>query len=456
MSLRPTLRLAARDARRAKARSILVVAMIGLPVLALAYADVMWRTSVPSTQESLTQRLGASAAMLEAMSGAGQTVIQPADPQSGWGSTGEAAPPAPPAAPGGPSGPATPSETLAALDLPAGSRLVVEQQTSVGVHTRTGIGSVGWTEVDLGDPALVGRWTLLEGRAAAGADEVVVTAPLLQRTGLELGGTLELTEPARSYTIVGVTELASYRGGESVVAAPGTLIGVEGGIPADQVWTAAGFLDGPPVTWEQVLAFNERGVLVTSRAVILDPPATTPYDEQFGAYGSSVTDLLVPVLIASVVAGLALLEVVLLAGAAFAVGARRQAHSLALVAASGGDRRDLLRRVVLGGGVVLGLVAGIVGVNSGIVAAFATRLALLSLDDAGRRRVRRTSAGARRGRRSRCGDGDPRGGRPRPPGGPDGRRGRAARTAREPCPVPTHADRGRRHGAGRRGALDPG
>ncbi len=74
MSLRPTLRLAARDARRAKARSILVVAMIGLPVLALAYADVMWRTSVPSTQESLTQRLGTSAALLEAVAGPGQTV----------------------------------------------------------------------------------------------------------------------------------------------------------------------------------------------------------------------------------------------------------------------------------------------------------------------------------------------------------------------------------------------
>ena len=60
---------------------------------------------------------------------------------------------------------------------------------------------------------------------------------------------------------------------------------------------------------------------------------------------------------------MALLEVVLLAGPAFAVGARRQSRSLALIAANGGTPSQS-RRVVLGTAVVIGAVAGIVGARS--------------------------------------------------------------------------------------------
>ena len=67
---------------------------------------------------------------------------------------------------------------------------------------------------------------------------------------------------------------------------------------------------------------------------------------------------------------MALIEVVLLAGPAFAVGARRQARTLALIAASGGTPRQA-RRVILGSGVVLGLVAAAAGLVLGIVAGWA-------------------------------------------------------------------------------------
>nr|WP_246298559.1 FtsX-like permease family protein [Nocardioides panaciterrulae] len=62
---------------------------------------------------------------------------------------------------------------------------------------------------------------------------------------------------------------------------------------------------------------------------------------------------------------MALIEVVLLAGPAFAVGARRQSRSLALLAATGGTPPQA-RRVVLAGAVVLGGVAALVGVGAGI------------------------------------------------------------------------------------------
>ncbi len=62
---------------------------------------------------------------------------------------------------------------------------------------------------------------------------------------------------------------------------------------------------------------------------------------------------------------MALIEVVLLAGPAFAVGARRQSRNLALLAASGGTPRQA-RRVVLASGLVLGSLGAALGVLLGI------------------------------------------------------------------------------------------
>ena len=65
------------------------------------------------------------------------------------------------------------------------------------------------------------------------------------------------------------------------------------------------------------------------------------------------------------IVAMVLLEVVLLAGPAFAVGARKQQRSLALMAAAGGTPKQA-RRVVLGSAIVLGAVAAVVGVLAGI------------------------------------------------------------------------------------------
>ena len=72
------------------------------------------------------------------------------------------------------------------------------------------------------------------------------------------------------------------------------------------------------------------------------------------------------------IAGLGLLEVVLLVGPAFAVGVRRRRRDLALVAVAGGDAAQL-RRVVLADGVVLGVLGAAVGLLVGVGAAFVGR-----------------------------------------------------------------------------------
>lgn len=64
------------------------------------------------------------------------------------------------------------------------------------------------------------------------------------------------------------------------------------------------------------------------------------------------------------VAAMAVLEIVLLAGPAFAVGARRSRRQLGLVGSCGGSRGQV-RAVVLAGGAVLGGVGAVVGVGAG-------------------------------------------------------------------------------------------
>ena len=67
----------------------------------------------------------------------------------------------------------------------------------------------------------------------------------------------------------------------------------------------------------------------------------------------------------ALIAVMALIEVVLLAGPAFAVSARKQQRSLALMAATGGTPKQS-RRVIVAGAVVLGSAAAVVGVALGI------------------------------------------------------------------------------------------
>ncbi len=106
--------------------------------------------------------------------------------------------------------------------------------------------------------------------------------------------------------------------------------------------------------------------MVTSRAVLADPPPVQDMAEQMG-YDTGYGDVLASI---ALVVTMALLEVVLLAGPAFAVSARRQARSLALMAATGGTPRQA-RRVVLASGIVLGLLAAVVGAVLGVVVGWA-------------------------------------------------------------------------------------
>ena len=352
---RPALRMARRDARRARGRSALIVAMIALPVLGMTVVDVLLRTGQLDPDERVAFKIGATQARLEQLDGG--KVLQEPDPDAGLTTSGEEIPGA--VEPG----------SLRAL-APAGLRVLGERSGSVQTTTRGGVGTVGWSEVAAGDPAFNGRFATLEGRAARAPGEVAVSPELLERLGILVGEQVELTEPARAVRVTGVVEEPLAGSAETFFAPPGALGGDDERLGDERLYLAG----SRPVTWDDVLALNERGVAVLSRSVMLDPPARSAVPLYRATEGFEADPDPVLYIGVALVIALATLEVVLLAGAAFAVGARRQARSLALIAACGGEERHL-RRVVLGGGLVLGVAGALTGVIAGIaIAAIAVPL----------------------------------------------------------------------------------
>lgn len=338
---RAVLRLAARDARRHKARSALVVAMVALPVLVLSAVDVVARTAqdhsggqrvaLPATADAVVQVL--------------PYPVQQVPDGTVWSGVGD-----------GLDAPPTAADVLRDL---AATRVVPDTRTSVRYAASDGSRRLELRELDYADPLAAGLVRQLEGRAPRTRQEVAITPELARLAGVQVGERLELTRPAAGLTVVGTVDVAGDDPGSAALTLPGAVAQQ----PAELVDRRYLVETARPVTWDDVLALNPLGYVVTSAAVLADPPARSevPYYDTVGG-GTDPARLAAFVALA---AGMALLEVVLLAGPAVAVGARRSRRVLALLAACGGDRRQV-RDVVLGQGLVLGGVAAVVGVGLGL------------------------------------------------------------------------------------------
>jgi putative ABC transport system permease protein len=342
-SWRLALRLARRDALRSRGRSVLVLVMIALPVLAVTAADVVIQTQSVSSVEGLDRRLGSAAAQV-VVPAEGRPMLQSFDPYDGNTSHGRR------------QDPPTADEVSAAL---GGARLIPEVVGGVDVRTDKGYAWSETTQVDLRDPIAGGLAELTSGRLPQDAGEVVVNQALLDK-GYAVGDRLDLRGKDKpSPLIVGVAESPDLRDAPFAAGPVGSLGPGDLGYPAGPAWLAA----GGPVSWQAVEKLNTMGATVLSREVIENPPPPSEIPDEIRAWSSGTDDAYIAAVALIVV--MALLEVVLLAGPAFAVSARRQSRSLALMAASGGTPAQS-RRVVLAGGVVLGGVAAVLGVGLGI------------------------------------------------------------------------------------------
>jgi len=345
---RPMLRIARRDALRARGRSVLVLAMIALPVLAVVALDTLGRTSEVTVREGLDRKIGSADAMIMFEGDRAPVDQNPDLSYLSSLSTGTELP--------------LPTESSVMTVLGNGSRVIALNGGEVGLLTSAGVSRPGGLEVDLRDPMTTGLFDLREGRMPRSVDEIAVSVRLSER-GLTVGDTVHL-ESGLTRRVAAIVESTSTLEMNRVVGLPGSL-GIAS-TDTHRVWLAhrPGGVD-----WATVRDLNTKGLYVLSRDVVENPPPASEVSAE-AMVDSGMGSAEVAVL--GLVVAMALLEVVLLAGPAFAVGARRQQRSLALIMATGGERRDV-KRAVLAGGLVLGIVAAVFGSVGGVVVALLAR-----------------------------------------------------------------------------------
>ncbi|MEU9831754.1 ABC transporter permease [Streptosporangium sp. NPDC048047] len=331
------LRIARRTAWRSRGRSALIMVMIGLPVLVITTLLTLTETMSVTPREGLTAELGAADVRLIQTPAGTELRQQPGG--ASWRTDGEK------------TAPRTAAEVTALLG--PGARLV---PFDTGV-LRLGGERVEALETDLRDPLTRGMLTLSEGRLPA-AGEVAVTPALGLRPG-------DLLRPsgAAPLTVTGVVEHPHLPSLKRVVG-PDIPVETPDGLWSPREYGTGWLADTPkPVTWADVPALNKAGLSVTSRVTLTDPAGAPVRASALGARQAVGLGAMVIMVV---------LETVLLAGPAFAVGLRRRRRELAGIAAQGGSARHL-RTIVLADGLVLGgtatLVATALGIGAGTLGA---------------------------------------------------------------------------------------
>ncbi|WP_427016363.1 hypothetical protein ACQCSX_16615 [Pseudarthrobacter sp. P1] len=345
------LRLAWRDIRAHRGRSALVMALIALPIAAFSGAATLAQSMLPTPAEAVVRALGQTQARLGDMHSSNAHGLQNVAGDA-FTSTDH-----------------TPDPDFVATRpvdaVPAGYRALPYarfQTTATAGRAQVPLAAVA---ADVLDPAFDGRMALLSGRGPAASSEALASPGVLERFRKELGN--ELATAAGTFVLVGTVRDLQTADSGSVLYLAADQLPAAGAATVD----TDVYLVGPaPVEWAQVRGFNARGIDVTSRHVLLDPPADTELGAAagLGTGGYSSYRAQTYLSFGALAGVLALLEVVLLAGAAFAVGARKQHRDLALLAASGAESATL-RAVVTSSGVWLGAAGGAVGAAVGLAAA---------------------------------------------------------------------------------------
>lgn len=359
-SWRAAIRIARRDAWRFKGRSALVLSMIALPIVGVSALDITVRSSELSKEQQLTRDIGAADARLEG-TGNGNTPIYQGLSDHGYTQVDE-------------DDPYLSEPTDVSRAFPAGARMVSDTTGSAKSLTEHGLLDVDVRELKATDPMTAGVLSLTRGHFPAKTDELAASTEFLKQSGLKVGSRVSFRDFDRAYTVSGAYELPDELDALQLNALPGAFLKPYGkaltakglSVPDNATDYLVDLKGGGGFTWNMVKQANAKGVYVDSRAVTLDPPAEAdvPLFTKFPSWapssGSDLAENTEALTAAATVGGLAMLEICLLAGPAFAVGARRSRRQLGLVGANGGDRRHI-RAIVLAGGGVIGAVAAVSG-----------------------------------------------------------------------------------------------
>ncbi|WP_251024546.1 FtsX-like permease family protein [Arthrobacter sp. ISL-65] len=345
-SFRLALRMARRDISRHRGRSLLIILLILLPVAGMTGAAALAQSMQETPAERVQYQLGSTQARFRSMPASNAETVQ--DPVLETATMTRNFTNDPDFKPRDPRD-----------AIPAGYEVLTESQLTLTI--RTGASDVSGSDVpvmakavDALNPAFTGKYTLLEGRPAAARDEILVSPGALERFGIRLGD--RLTTADGTFAVVGTLRDATYSDGNPILfLKPGQAAMDSPAAQGSPLGETMYYLVGSePVRWDQIRDLNRSGIAVLSRAVALDPPVASGAAEGPGTMPAA--GYVAGVLIAA----LALLEVGLLAGAAFAVGAKRQVRELALLAASGAEA-PTVRAVVTAAGLWLGTIAVMAG-----------------------------------------------------------------------------------------------
>ncbi|HEX8631616.1 MAG TPA: FtsX-like permease family protein [Catenuloplanes sp.] len=222
--------------------------------------------------------------------------------------------------------------------LPAGSRTLPYRIGRTVVDGPGGWQVAEYEAAHAGDPLTFGRYVPVSGRAPHGPAEVAVTGSAARHLRVGPGDQLTAGLPPRQLTVVGIINRGRSLREPALFVAPDAPLSSGG-----ERYTLVGLPAG--VGWE--------------------PPSDSGRHGDFSytmrsAMGLSGVDLALQTAAVALVGGFAGAQVVLLVGATFAIGAQRQRRELAIVAAAGATARQV-GRVVLAGGLLLGVLAATVG-----------------------------------------------------------------------------------------------
>jgi len=350
-SHRVALRLARRDIARHKGRSLLIILLIMLPVAGMTGAATLYQSSQRTPGEIVDYELGATQARFSALPVPNSDSLQdPLNDAMVASSSGRFDPD---------------FQQLDPFDaLPKGYDVLPQRMLQLSAGVGEARVTLQGSEVDALNPAFAGKYRLLDGRAPQTGTEVLASPGLMKRFKLAFGQ--EFTTSAGTFVPVGTVRDSAASDGNSFLYLQAGQVpeGMSPGPPSPR--SVSYYLVGPePVTWQQIREANSKGVGVLSRSVVLNPPPP----EQRVVAGSELWDnssaAVARYATFALIGALALLEVGLLAGAAFAVGAKRQVRELALLASAGAES-STIRAVVTSGGLWLGGLAVAAGAGVGL------------------------------------------------------------------------------------------
>ena len=322
---RAALRLARRSVRRNLGRSLLIIALVALPVAGATVVDGLVRT-VTDRDAELDRVMGTADARIKINS------RNPFDVKKVVPAGTRAVPIGSPYYTG-------------SLRLTVGDRIVRSRPDFVV----------------LGDPLTAHLARLTSGRLPKNPDEALVTRPLAEKLGL-LDGDGNLRPNATMTPVNGSRITVSGLAVKPYCLACTDVVALPNSVLTEVM------LDGSPLPIGYLLDLPP-GVDAAELARTWPTGESTIFTRDTFADTGSVDDRLAVITGDPDVlfAGLGLLGIVITAGAAFAVGARRQVRELALVAVTGGSAGHV-RRIVLAQGLVLGVLGAAAGLLLGATA----------------------------------------------------------------------------------------